>query len=71
MVRFEEYQMADHEVETMKAIILGAILDFGSIAPSLAAELPGAIFSSGLTRDIDLFTVRVNYKFGGREVARF
>ena len=29
--------MADHEVETMKAIILGAILGFGSIAPSLAA----------------------------------
>ena len=35
----------------MKAIILGAILGFGSIAPSLAADLPARpVFSSGFLR---------------------
>ena len=38
--------MADHEVETMKAIILGAILGFGSVAPSLAADLPARPYSA-------------------------
>ena len=30
-----------------------------------------AFANKQLTRDVDLFTVRVNYKFGGAEVARF
>jgi opacity protein-like surface antigen len=30
-----------------------------------------AFANKQLTRDVDLFTVRVNYKFGGSEVARF
>jgi outer membrane immunogenic protein len=37
--------MSDHEVD-MKAIILGAILGFGSIAPSLAADLPARPYSA-------------------------
>jgi outer membrane immunogenic protein len=32
----------------------------------------GLIFANDqITRDVDLFTVRVNYKFGGPVVARF
>ena len=30
-----------------------------------------AFANKQLTRDVDLFTVRVNYKFGSQEVARF
>ena len=30
-----------------------------------------AFANKQLTRDVDLFTVRVNYRFGSQEVARF
>jgi len=46
MVWIDGYLMADHEVETMKAVLLGVILGLGSIAPSLAADLPARPYSA-------------------------
>ena len=50
--------MADHEVETMKAIILGAILGFGSVAPSLAALGPSRVSLATTSSSISRVVLR-------------